>query len=118
MGICDYIEKEDIKTDNSNDVFVSKSVISYNTKIIKSGGDFQVFTGKFFDKNENEVSDIILKWEVICDFKDALKIIETDKSISIGIDNDDYIDEEFKLVLSDSNGDYASYMNVRIESLL
>lgn len=118
LGICDYIDKEEIKTDNSNDVFVSKSVISYDTTIIKSGGDSQVFIGKFFDNEGNEIADIIPKWEVVCDFKNILEIKKSDNQISIGIDNDDYIDEEFKLILSDSNGDYSSTLVVKIESLL
>ena len=118
LGVCDYIDKNNIKTDNANNVFISKSVISYDTSIIKSGGDLQVFTGKFFDNNENEITDIAFKWEVICDFKDILIIEEDNNKISIGIDNDNYVDEEFKLVLSDSEGNYSSSLIIRIESLL
>lgn len=118
LGICDYIDKEEIKTDNSNDVFVSKSVISYNTTVIKSGGDAQVFIGKFFDNDGKEITDISPKWEIICDFKNILEIKESDGQISIGIDNDDYVDEEFKLILSDNNDNYSSTLIVRIESLL
>ena len=118
LGICDYIDKESVKTNNANDVFVSKSVISYNTLIIKSGGDSQTFVGKFFDNNGDEVTDIIPKWDIICDFKDVLEIDKSENQISIGIDNDDYIDEEFKLVLSDGDGNYSSTLIVQIESLL
>ena len=118
LGICDYMDKETIKTDNANDVFVSKSVISYDTLIIKSGGDSQVFIGKFFDNNGNEVSDIIPKWNIICDFEDVLEIEKSGNQISIGIDNDNYIDEEFKLILSDSNDNYSSTLIIQIESLL
>lgn len=118
LGICDYVDKEEIKTDNSNDVFISKSVISYNTTVIKSGGDAQIFVGKFFDGDGKEIADITPKWEVICGFKNILEIEESDGQICIGIDNDNYIDEEFKLILSDSNGDYSSTLIVRIESLL
>lgn len=118
LGICDYIDKETVKTDNSDDVFVSKSVISYDTKTIKSGGDSQKFIGKFFDDNGTEVADVLPKWEIICDFKDALMIEESGNQIVIGIDNDYYVDEEFKLILSDGNGDYSSTLIIRIESLL
>ena len=118
LGICDYIDKDEIKTDNANNVFISKSVISYNTSIIKSGGDSQVFTGKFFDNNGNEIAEIIPKWEIICDFKDALEIIESGNEIIIGIDNDDYVDDRFRLILSDDNGNYSSALIVKIESLL
>lgn len=118
LGICDYVDKEKIKTDNSNDMFVSKSVISYNTTIIKSGGDSQVFIGKFFDNNEKEITDIVPKWDIICDFKDVLEVKKFDNQICIGIDNDDYIDEEFKLILSDNEGNYSSTLIIQIESLL
>ena len=118
LGICDYIDKNDIKTDNANNVFISKSVISYNTTVIKSGGDFQTFIGKFFDNNGNEVTDIIPKWDIICDFKDVLEIERSNNQIKIGIDNDYYVDEEFKLVLSDDNNDYSSALIIRVESLL
>ena len=118
LGICDYIDKDSIKTDNANDVFVSKSVISYNTKIIKSGGDSQTFIGTFFDNNGNEVAEIVPKWEIICDFKNALEVKQSGNQISIGIDNDNYVDEEFKLILSDTNGNYSSSLIITIESLL
>lgn len=118
LGICDYIDKEKIKTDNANDVFISKSVISYNTTIIKSGGDLQTFTGKFFDNFGKEVAEIVPKWEIICDFKNILEIKESGSQIDIGIDNDDYVDEEFKLILSDVNGNYSSTLIIKIESLL
>lgn len=118
LGVCDYIDKDKIKTDNSDDVFISKSVISYNTAIIKSGGNSQIFVGKFFDNEGNEVVDIIPKWEIICDFKNALEVEEFNNQIKIGIDNDDYVDEEFKLILSDDNGDYSSTLIIKIESLL
>lgn len=118
LGICDYIDKETIKVDNANNVFVSKSVISYNTTVIKSGGDMQTFIGKFFDDDGNEVANIIPKWEIVCDFKNALEVKESGNQISIGIDDDYYIDEEFKLILSDDNNNYSSTLIIQIESLL
>lgn len=118
LGICDYFDKDMIKTDNSDNVFVSKSVISYDVTTIKSGGDFQTFTGKFFDDNGNEITTIAPKWTIVCGFANALEIEESGNQIKIGIDNDYYVDEEFKLILSDSHGDYSSSLIVRIESLL
>ena len=118
LGICDYFDKDTIKTDNSDNMFVSKSVIAYNVTTIKSGGDFQLFTGKFFDDNGNEITNINPKWTIVCDFVNALEIEEIDNQIKIGIDNDYYVDEEFKLILSDSHGDYSSSLIIRIESLL
>ena len=118
LGICDYIDKNNAKTDNAKDNFVSKSVISYETNIIKSGGDYQTFVGKFFDGYGNEIADIISNWDIICDFKDALYVEYFDNNIRIGIDNDEYIDEEFKLMHSDDNGNYSSSLIVKVESLL
>lgn len=118
LGICDYVNKEKIKTDNAENVFVSKSVISYDTTTVKSGGDSQVFIGKFFDGNGKEIANIPVKWSIVCDFEDALKIERFNNQISIGIDNDDYVDEEFKLVLSDEKGNYSSALIIKIESLL
>lgn len=118
LGVCDYIDKEDIKTDTANNSFVSKSVISYDTTTIKSGGDSQTFIGRFFDDKGNEINDVSLKWEIICDFADALNIEKSNNKIIIGINDDYYVDEEFKLILSDSNGDYPSSLIVEIGSLL
>lgn len=122
LGICDYI---DVNTNNvSEDICccrASKAVIEYNTAVIKSGGDSQVFVGKFYDDKENEVTDIVPHWNVICDFFDKLIVKEFDNSLSIGIDNDDYIDEEFKIILSDSNSEsdvISSTLLVKVESLL
>lgn len=121
LGICDYIDKSDIKTDNtqedSDENFISRSVISYDTTVIKSGGDPQIFVGRFFDENGTEIT-ITPNWEIICEFKDVLKIEITDNYISIGIDDDRYVDEIFKLTLSDSDNNYTSSLIIKVESLL
>ena len=118
LGICDYIDKSDIKSDNSDNSFISKSVIIYDTTVIKSGGDAQTFIGKFYDDKGNEIADISCKWDIVCDFKDALEVSKSDNQITIGIDNDQYVDEDIKLVLSNEDGNYSSTLIVRIESLL
>ena len=97
LGICDYIDtnvKKDVCCCN-----VSKTVIEYQTTTIKSGGDSQTFIGKFYDENGNEVTDIVPHWTIICDFSSKLQTEEFDNCLSIGIDDDSYIDEEFKLIL-------------------
>lgn len=118
LGICDYICKSDIALDNAENRFVSKSVISFSTTTIKSGGDMQVFTGRFFDNLGNEILDITPHWDIICDFLDVLHVQEIDHDIIIGIDNDDYVDEEFKIILSDGEGKNVSSVIVNVESLL
>jgi hypothetical protein len=119
LGICDYI---DVKKDtNGYRCRASKSVIEYNTTIIKSGGDPQVFIGKFYDDKGNEITDIVPNWTVVCDFSEKLQVEESDSSLSISIDDDAYIDEDFKLILSDENDESnisSSELLIKIESLL
>ena len=99
----------------------SKAVIEHNTAIIKSGGDSQIFIGKFYDEKGNEVKDIVPHWTIVCDFSSKLQVKEFDNCLSIGIDDDSYIDEEFKLICSDSNNEsdiLSDDLIIRIESLL
>lgn len=118
LGICDYIDKSQVINNNSNDDCINKSVIFYDTTVIKSGGDCQTFIAKFYDDKGNEIEEVIPKWDVICDFTEALNIKQSGNRIRIGIDNDDYVDEEFKLVLSDADNRFVSTLIIRIESLL
>lgn len=129
LGICDYIDVTNqntgeiglVKTVNENLNKMLKAVIDYNTTVIKSGGDSQMFIAKFYDEKGNEVTDIVPHWTVICSFSDKLLVKEFDNGVSIGIDDDTYIDEEFKLILSDENknGNVSpTSLLVRIESLL
>lgn len=126
LGICDYIDmracsKNAGATIKNNCCKVSKAVIEYDTTIIKSGGDSQVFRGKFYDDMGNEVTNIKPHWEVICDFSDKLIQKENDNSLSIGIDDDTYIDDEFKITCSDGNEEsdiLPATLIVKIDSLL
>ena len=122
LGICDYI---DINTNNQIENIccckVSKAVIEHSTAIIKSGGDSQIFVGKFYDEKGNEVDGIVPHWTIVCDFSDKLQVKEFDNCLSIGIDDDLYIDEEFKLICSDENNEsdiISSTLIIKIESLL
>lgn len=125
LGICDYV---DMRAGSSNagstisglQCRASKSVIEYNTSILKSGGDSQIFIGKFYDDKGNEVANITPNWDVVCDFSDKLQIEKFDNCISIGIDDDLYVDEEFKLMCSYNDNDVSisSTLLIKIESLL
>ena len=132
LGVCDYI---DIDTDKAIEEIcccrASKAVIEYTTDVIKSGGDSQKFIGKFYDDNGNEVKDIVPHWTIICDFssvllteedfKNVLQFEESGNCLSIGIDDDLYIDEDFKIVLSDGNDESdipSDTLLIKIESLL
>lgn len=127
LGICDYIdvtnqntiESDLVRSKNTNKIF--KAVIDYNTTVIKSGGDSQIFIGKFYDNKGNEVHGVTPHWTIRCPFFDKLIVKEIDNGVSIGIDDDTYIDEEFKLVLSDedkNNNTTPSSLLIKIESLL
>ena len=126
LGICDYVDFSAGSTNAGTTIKktccrASRADIEYNTNIIKSGGDSQVFIGKFYDDKGSEVADIVPHWTIVCDFSDKLQIKEFDNCLSIGIDDDSYIDEEFKLICSDENDEtkiISSTLVVKIESLL
>jgi len=112
---------EIVQTISINSNRALKAVIDYNTTVIKSGGDSQMFIGKFYDEKGNEVQGVTPHWTVTCPFFDKLTVEEFDNGLSIGIDDDAYIDEEFKITLSDKNKDSdvtPSSLLIRIESLL
>jgi hypothetical protein len=118
LGICDYI---DVDSDKDCCCTTSKAIIDYDTTVIKSGGDSQIFVGKFYDEKENEITDIVPHWTIICDFSSKLQVKEFDNCLSIGIDDDSYIDEEFKLICSDGNNEseiISDALIIKIESLL
>lgn len=119
LGICDYIDigvKEDICCCR-----VSKAVIEYQTTIIKSGGDSQNFIGKFYDENGYEITGITPHWKITCDFANKLQIKESGNCLSIGIDDDLYIDEDFNIVCSDGNNEseiLSDALIIKVGSLL
>lgn len=124
LGICDYWDPIDEVVDEAGTSTLPstsapcKSTILYKNSELKSGGDYQTFTAAFFDDDDNEMADVAPEWKIICPFYESLQVIERDRSIDIAIDDDAYIDEEFKIMLSDSNGNASSSLIVRIESLL
>ncbi len=118
LGICDYVDINSLKKETES-IGTVKAIIMYDTRIIKSGGDSQKFIGKFFDEKGNDITDKTdFIWEVVCDFKDELEIKQFGNCIRIGIDNDEFVDEEFRLTLSDSTGQYSASAIIQIESLL
>lgn len=126
LGVCDYVDMSAGSANAGTTVkeyccHASKAVIEYDTSIIKSGGDSQMFIGKFYDDKGNEVADIIPHWTIVCDFSDKLQVKEFDNCLSIGIDDDLYIDEEFKLICSsedDKSNILSSALIIKVESLL
>ena len=101
LGLCNYIDVTDDNSD-SDDTDSNYAEILYTTTSIISGGNSKQFIAKFYDKDNNEIIKTP-KWDIICDFKDELEVNQYGNQINIKIDNDDYIDESFKLVLYDNN---------------
>jgi hypothetical protein len=121
LGICDYIDNSNKTNEDVCCRKVSRAVIEYNTTIIKSGGDSQMFIGKFYDNKGSEVTNVVPHWTIVCDFSNKLQVREFDNCLSIGIDDDSYIDEEFKLICSDENNEsdvVSDALIIKIESLL
>lgn len=116
LGLCDYIEVSN--DDTMEDVTTKYAEIVHTTTSIISGGNQRTFTAKFYDENKNEIIRNPL-WEIVCDFKEELEINQIDNQISISINNDDYIDEYFKLILYDNDDlTCSTSLIIKIDSLL
>lgn len=112
LGICDYFETDKAEENK-------KAVIIYEDNIIKSGGDSKIFTAKFYDDNGNELNNVIPIWKIVSDFKEELYVKEHDNQIAIGVDNDNYVDEDIKLILSSENNNIPlTSLVIHIKSLL
>lgn len=118
LGICDYKEPNSSSADIIDEInYISK--IIYNKNIIKSGGSGQKYVAQFTDKNGIIIDNLIPKWKIISDFTDLLDININENEITIKVDNDDLIDEEFKLILIDTNSQaLKDEIIIKIESLL
>ena len=103
LQICNYHEKENIDiTENT------RSEISYKSTKIKSGyKKGTTFTANFYN-GENLVDGINPKWEIKCNFKEDLKIVEDGNKITISLDNDDLINQHLSLTLSDTEENYTA----------
>lgn len=126
LGICDYKDLSDLATDNSDSSNSStdepetqtiKSVIKYKSKTIKVGGSAKTFTAQFIDDDGVEL-DITPKWQIVCDFVDKLIVTESGNKISIATKDDSCVDEDFRLILTDSEDNYESSLIVSVVSLL
>lgn len=113
IGICDYREPT-TAPEAATDNIIAK--IFYDSLIIKSGGNSQTYTGKFYN-DEIEITTMFSKWDIVCDFKNELEVEQFGNEIIISIDNDDYVDEEFKLIFSNEDGTIQASIVVGIDSL-
>lgn len=113
LGICNYIDPE-YPVDSDSDTIIAK--IIYDSLILKSGGDSQTFVGKFY-QGKNEIDNMLCSWKIVCDFADKLIITENGNRITISFDDDDYIDEDIKLIFSNDDESIQDTILIHIDSL-
>ena len=118
LGICDYFDYDVGNNDNTESIEEMKTIIYYDTLIIKSGGNAQTYIAKTVNNSGDEITGSHIIWSIVCDFAEKLKTKINDNQISIAIDNDDYIDEEFKLICNDEDNNCTSEIIITIDSLL
>mgnify|MGYP002512340361 CR=1 FL=1 len=116
---CSPKDNEELTTTESTEIGEVVSTTEETTEktdVLVLGVDASLVPYEYM--NGDEVVGIEPYWTIICDFKDALNIECENDWIKIGIDNDLYIDEDFKIVLADKENQYTSDLMIRIESLL
>lgn len=116
LGVCDYFDNDNIQSDVLDNS--TENVIIYDTKIIKSGGSPKIYIGKLYDNNGNEIDSNLIQWDIVCSFKNEFKRSVNGNTLTLSIDNDDYIDESFKIICSDVTGTYSAELIITVESLL
>lgn len=116
LGICDYFEPNSIDNQNVNGF---SAQIIYDSLEIKSGGDSQKYRAVFKD-NGIEVINIVPEWNIISDFNDDIDITINNEThiIELSIDNDEHIDEDIRLVLSDAGQTVQASIVLKIGGLL
>lgn len=119
LGICDYVENNtsipsSIIPNVSNKPLIK--IISSKT-VIKSGGSKQTYTVELFDESGNTYNGNI-SWEVVCDFVERMEIRKDGNTITIKVDDDNLIDERFKLVATDTDRNISDSVVITIDSLL
>lgn len=116
LGVCDYMDIESIgKVENENDGL--RAEIVYDSSVITSGGDTQKYCGYFYDENGNAI-EAEYKWSFICPFESDLDVRKDGNAIYISIDNDAFVDEDFKLILQDEYEQYYADLILHVRSLL
>lgn len=114
LGLCDYFDPLEKSSQSVDNGITAK--ITYDTAVIKSGGDHKVFVGEFYDSDGNKV-DGDIDWEIVCDFESLLEVRRSGNEIEIGVDDDTLVDEEFKLILKMQGIENTTSLIVKIESI-
>ena len=84
------------------------SIISGNATLKIGIG--KTYTGKFYDANSNEVTDVTGEWSITAPFAESKFTTKTitGNSIKLAYEDENLIGEEFTLTFSDPNGNYTS----------
>lgn len=101
-GVCGYVAPTtpvDPVTPNQTTIL---SHISYKKLSVISGGSSQTYTASFTQNGQAVTTTAV--WTVTCDFKSKLNISYGINTITIGIDNDDYIGKTIQLSVTNTDG--------------
>lgn len=85
---------------NINKMSVLSSEIIYDSDVIYNGLEPGIFIAKFYDENNNPVTNITPIWNIVCDFVNQLEIKNVDDSIYISANNKKLVNKSFELSLS------------------
>ena len=99
LGICDYISPDDPKPPIKTDIL---SKIEYTSTDIKVGTSGRKFYAKFVTKDSEEVADLTPLWTIEADFRDSLVCNTSDNYITIATHDENLIDSQFTLKLTDT----------------
>jgi len=118
LGICDYVSPESLGENIEKQTVVSRCRIAYETTVLKSGGDAKLYTAHFYNADGDLIEDMPCEWSAVCDFADKITMQTDGALVWLSVDNDELIDESFKLVVNSLDGQYEASLLIRIESLL
>lgn len=101
LKICDYITpttpSQPIYPDENTDetvVSITSTISGNNTLKV---GFPRIYSVIFMDKNSTELSDVDFSWNIASDFNDKITSTINGQSITLQIDEEDYVNEQISL---------------------
>ena len=98
LMICDYVDPDDPKPSAKTDIIAK---IEASSPVIRVNTTGRKFYAKFYNKDGEELPDVVPYWTIEADFVDELVYTTQDDYISIATYNEDLIDRTFTLKLTD-----------------
>lgn len=117
LMICDYI---DVNDHQSGDKTVLSQIEFKGKPEIKMGGSAKKFTASFVD-DVGSVLKIEPKWNVLCldEFKDCVTYSVKDGVLSVKAAKESILEGvTVRVELTDQNGDYGSYIECKVVTLV